>query len=196
MRKAKVTRETNETSIVINLDLDGSGVADISTGIGFFDHMLNQLARHGLFDVSVQAKGDLHIDPHHTVDDVGICLGKAFLEALGDMKGINRYGQAVVPLDEALVEAVVDVSGRPYLVFEVELASTRVGEFDAELAEEFFQAFAVNSRTTVHALLRHGKNTHHCVEALFKAWARALRSAVTLDARVTDVPSTKGILEK
>jgi imidazoleglycerol-phosphate dehydratase len=195
VRKATVTRETNETSITLTLDLDGTGTADISTGVGFFDHMLNQLARHGLFDLQVQAKGDLHIDPHHTVEDVGICLGKAFLEALGDMKGLTRYGQAVVPLDEALVEVVVDVSGRPYLVFDVELPPTRVGEFDTELAEEFFRAFAVNSRTTVHALLRHGKNTHHCIEALFKAWARSLRNAVALDARVVDVPSTKGMLE-
>ncbi|MBI3119436.1 MAG: imidazoleglycerol-phosphate dehydratase HisB, partial [Candidatus Hydrogenedentes bacterium] len=181
--------------IALSLSLDGEGNSDIQTGVGFFDHMLTHVARHGLFDLQVKAQGDLHIDAHHTVEDVGICLGKAFLEAVGVPQGIQRYGHAVVPMDEALAEAAVDFSGRPFLVFQADLPHGRLGDFDVELAEEFFRAFAVNSRVTLHLMVRHGKNTHHCVEGLFKAFGRALRATVTLDPRVKGVPSTKGMLE-
>ena len=178
------------------MNLDGKGEADIDTGIGFFDHMLHHVARHGLFDVRVRGKGDLHVDPHHTVEDVGICLGKAFLDAVGEPKGLVRFGHAVVPMDEALAEVAVDFSGRPYLVFDAALPQKMLGEFDVELAEEFMQAFAVNARITLHVVLRFGKNTHHCVEAIFKALGRALAVALAIDARYGDVPSTKGMLEK
>jgi len=196
VRQAEVVRKTNETDIELTVNLDGSGRAEIDTGVGFFDHMLAHVARHGLFDLTVVAKGDLEVDEHHTIEDVGICLGKAFLKALGNAKGIARFGHAVVPMDEALAEVAVDMSGRPFLVFEAELKGRRVGAFDAELTEEFLQAFAVHSRTTLHVLLRSGSNVHHCVEALFKAFGRALDRAVALDPRVADVPSTKGMLEK
>lgn len=196
MRTASLERKTAETDIRVALNLDGSGKAAISTEIGFFDHMLNHLARHGLFDLEVDADGDLHIDPHHTVEDVGICLGKAFLDAVGDPAGLTRYGHAVVPMDEAMAEVAVDFSGRPFLVFQAELPFGRVGEFDTELTEEFLRAFSVNARMTVHVVLRHGKNAHHCIEAIFKAFARALRQALTVDPRVQGVPSTKGMLEK
>jgi len=195
MRTANITRETKETRISVTVNLDGTGTGQIGTGVGFFDHMLDHIARHGLFDLEIKAEGDLHIDPHHTVEDVGICLGKAFLKAVGEPKGLTRYGHAVVPMDEALAEVTVDFSGRPFLVFAAELPKARLGEFDAELAEEFLQAFCVQSRTTVHADLRRGRNLHHCIEALFKALGRALRQAVTLDPRVKSVPSTKGMLE-
>lgn len=195
MRTAQIRRETNETQINVTLNLDGSGKSEINTGIGFFDHMLTHLARHGLFDLQVQATGDLHIDDHHTVEDVGICLGKAFLQALGDMKGITRYGHAVTPMDETLAEAALDMSGRPFFHFEAAFQAEKIGAFDTELVEEFFRAFAVNSRMTLHLVLRHGSNAHHIAEGLFKAWARALRQAVTLDPRVKEVPSTKGMLE-
>jgi len=194
-REAHIERETGETRVSVTANLDGSGQSTIETGIGFFDHMLTQIARHGLVDLKVQASGDLHVDPHHTVEDVGICLGKAVLEAVGEPVGLQRYGHSVVPMDEALAEAALDFSGRPVLVFQAALPGARVGEFDAELTEEFFQAVAVNSRTTLHLMLRHGKNTHHCVEALFKAYARALRQAVTTDPRVSGVPSSKGMLQ-
>ena len=195
MRTATLERNTNETKIKVSLNLDGTGKAEVSTGVGFIDHMLAQIARHGLFDLTVQADGDLHIDPHHTVEDVGICLGKVFLEALGEPVGITRYGQGIVPMDEALGEAAVDVSGRPYLVFNAEIPGERVGQFDTELTEEFFRAFAVNARITLHLSLRYGTNSHHAIEALFKAAARALRQAVSIDPRVQGVPSTKGMLE-
>lgn len=195
MRKGEVARKTKETEISVSLDLDGEGRSTISTGVGFFDHMLTHLAKHSLFDVEVQAQGDLEIDGHHTVEDVGICLGQAFLKALGEPVGITRYGRAAVPMDEVLAEAAVDVSGRPYLVFHGDLPRTKVGEFDAELAREFFQAFAMNSRITLHLNLRYGSNAHHCIEGLFKAFARALREAVAQDPRVKGVPSTKGMLE-
>jgi imidazoleglycerol-phosphate dehydratase len=195
MRTATLERNTNETKIKVSLNLDGTGKAEVSTGVGFFDHMLAQIARHGLFDLTVQADGDLHIDPHHTVEDVGICLGKVFLEALGEPVGITRYGHGIVPMDEALGEAAVDVSGRPYLVFNAEIPGERVGQFDTELTEEFFRAFAVNARITLHLSLRYGTNSHHAIEALFKAAARALRQAVSIDPRVQGVPSTKGMLE-
>ncbi|MDP7638184.1 MAG: imidazoleglycerol-phosphate dehydratase HisB [Candidatus Hydrogenedentes bacterium] len=195
MRKGEIARSTKETEISVSVDLDGEGRSDISTGVGFLDHMLTHLSKHGLFDVTVQAKGDLEIDGHHTVEDVGICLGQAFLQALGEPVGISRYGRATVPMDEALSEAVVDVSGRPYLVFNADLPAPKVGEFDVELAREFFQAFTMNSRVTLHMNLRYGSNVHHSIEGLFKAFARALREAVAPDPRVKGVPSTKGTLQ-
>ena len=195
MRQATIERNTAETQITATVSVDGTGVSDVKTGVGFFDHMLTHLARHGLFNLDVAAQGDLEIDPHHTVEDVGICLGKAFLQALGDMKGLARFGHAVVPMDEALADATVDLSGRPFLVFDAELPCGKAGEFDSELAEEFFRAFAVNCRATLHISLRAGANLHHCIEGIFKAFARALDQATRLDPRVTGVPSTKGVLE-
>jgi imidazoleglycerol-phosphate dehydratase len=195
MRRAELTRETGETSIRVSVDLDGEGRAEVATGVGFFDHMLTHLARHSLMNISVAAEGDLHVDAHHTVEDVGICLGKAFVQALGEPKGLVRYGRALVPMDEALAEAAIDISGRPFLAFRAELPGSRVGRFDAELAEEFFRAFAVNGRITLHVNLRYGSNLHHCIEGIFKAVARALGEAVRLDPRVKGVPSTKGMLE-
>lgn len=195
-RRARIARETKETKIEVDLLLDGAGQSEINTGVGFMDHMLTHVARHGLFDLNVRAKGDLEVDAHHTVEDVGICLGKAFAEAVGDGRGLTRFGHAVVPMDETLAEAAVDFSGRPFLMFDARFAATRVGEFDVELVEEFFRAFAVNSRVTLHVVLRYGSNVHHAVEGIFKAFARALRSAVAIDARVEGVPSTKGMIEK
>lgn len=195
MRRAEVQRATKETNISLSVAIDGNGTAEIDTGVGFFNHMLDLLARHGLFDINIVAKGDLHIDSHHTVEDVGICLGKAMLEAVGVPKGIRRYGHAVVPMDEALADVAVDFSGRPFLVFNAELPAARLGEFDLELAREFMQAFAVNARITLHVNLRYGQNTHHCIEGIFKALAQALRQALELDPRNTGIPSTKGMLE-
>lgn len=195
MRTAELARKTAETDITVRVNLDGTGQADVDTGIGFFDHMLTHLARHGMFDIKVHAKGDLHIDAHHTVEDVGICLGKAFLDALGDMKGLVRYGHAVIPMDEVLAEVAIDVSGRPFLVFQADMPPVQVGQFDAQLAEEFFRAFAVNSRSTLHVILRHGSNVHHCIEGMFKAFARSLDRATSMDGRHSDIPSTKGMLE-
>jgi len=195
LRKSKINRKTKETQIAVSLVVDGKGQAEVNTGVGFFDHMLNHLARHGMMDIAVAAKGDLHIDPHHTVEDVGICLGKALLEAIGDAKGMTRFGHAVVPMDEALAEAAVDISGRPFLSFNADLPRGRVGEFDVELTEEFLRALSVNARMTVHIVLRYGKNAHHCIEAIFKAFARALGEALRNDPRVNGVPSTKGMLE-
>lgn len=195
MRRAQLERSTNETAISIAVAIDGEGTSDIETGVGFFDHMLDHLARHGLFDLTVKAKGDLHIDAHHTVEDVGICLGKAFLEAVGVPKGIRRYGHAVVPMDEALAEVAVDFSGRPFLVFNADLPKGSLGNFDIELAQEFMQAFAVNGRLTLHVNLRYGTNTHHCIEGIFKALAQALRQALEMDPRNSGIPSTKGMLE-
>jgi len=194
MRQAEIKRETKETSIEVVLELDGGGNADVETGIGFFDHMLTSLARHGLFDLTVAARGDLEVDDHHTVEDVGICLGKVFAKAVGDASGIVRFGHAVIPMDEAMAEAAVDVSGRPFLVYQASYPRGRTGEFDAELVEEFLRAFAVNANITLHVVLRHGSNVHHCIEAIFKALARALAAAVRKDPRVTGVPSTKGSL--
>ncbi len=195
MRSGKIKRKTAETQIEVTVVIDGQGRAEVDTGIGFFDHMLHHLARHGLFDIRVRAKGDLHIDPHHTVEDVGICLGKAFLEAAGDGRGLVRFGHAAAPMDEALAEAAVDFSGRPFLHFEANLPQGRVGEFDIELTEEFLRAFSVNARMTLHIVLRHGRNAHHCIEGIFKAFARALGEALRQDPRVKDIPSTKGMLE-
>ena len=194
-RQADITRSTRETDIQVRLNLDGSGNAEIETGSGFFDHMLTHLAKHGLFDVTVRAKGDLEVDSHHTVEDIGICLGKAFAQAIGDAAGLSRFGHAVVPMDEALAEVAVDFSGRAFLMFDAAFARERVGAFDAELVEEFFRAFAVNSRTTLHVILRRGENVHHSIEGVFKAFARALSEAVRINPRVGGVPSTKGMLE-
>ncbi|HEX6925086.1 MAG TPA: imidazoleglycerol-phosphate dehydratase HisB [Longimicrobiaceae bacterium] len=196
-RAAERSRDTRETKIQARVELDGSGTADVQTGIGFFDHMLQALARHGMFDLFVRCDGDLHIDGHHTVEDVGIVLGGAFAEALGDKRGIVRYADATVPLDEALVRAVVDVSGRPFLHFDVPVppGQPRIGDFDAALSGEFWRAFATESRITLHLDAIRGANAHHLVEATFKAAARALDRATSIDPRRADaVPSTKGVL--
>ncbi len=195
MRTAKISRKTKETDIVAAVTLDGVGKAEISTGIGFLDHMLTQLARHSLIDISVKAKGDLHIDQHHTTEDVGIALGQAVAKALGDRAGIARYGDVHLPMDEALTRCAVDVSGRPYLVWKVAFSRPKVGDFDTELFKEFFQAFAQNGGLTLHVENLYGENNHHIAETCFKALARALRAAVALDPRQGDrVPSTKGSL--
>ena len=195
MRTASVSRATAETDIQLEINLDGEGTSDVSTGNGFFDHMLTHIAKHGLIDLKVTAKGDHHIDAHHTVEDVGICLGKAFAEALGKAEGISRYGHACVPMDETLAEASIDVSGRPFLVFNADIPKVSLNGFDAELCEEFMRAFAMNSRCTLHINLRYGTNVHHMLEGIYKAFARAIRAAVANDPRVKGVPSTKGHLE-
>jgi imidazoleglycerol-phosphate dehydratase len=194
-RVATVQRDTAETQISVRINLDGTGSASLSTGIGFFDHMLDQIARHGLIDLDIQAKGDLHIDGHHTVEDVGITLGQAFAQAVGDKKGLRRYGHAYVPLDEALSRVVVDFSGRPGLHMRVPFKSGMVGEFDTQLAFEFFQGFVNHAGVTLHIDNLHGENAHHQAETVFKAFARALRMALERDARMGDtIPSTKGSL--
>jgi imidazoleglycerol-phosphate dehydratase len=195
-RRAEISRETSETAITVALGLDGEGRADIATGIGFLDHMLTALARHGLFDLKVQAKGDLHIDFHHTTEDVGIVIGQCLRQALGDKRGIRRYGAAVIPMDEALAEAAVDISGRPFLAWSVTFAQPKIGEMDTELFEEFFRALAFNAGITLHVSQKSGTNAHHVAEACFKALARALREAVEPDPRaIGAIPSTKGVLE-
>ena len=195
-RRAEISRETSETAIIVALGLDGEGRADIATGIGFLDHMLTALARHGLFDLKVQAKGDLHIDFHHTTEDVGIVIGQCLRQALGDKRGIRRYGAAVIPMDEALAEAAVDISGRPFLAWSVSFAQPKIGEMDTELFEEFFRALAFNAGITLHVTQKAGTNAHHVAEACFKALARALREAVEPDPRaISAIPSTKGVLE-
>jgi imidazoleglycerol-phosphate dehydratase len=195
-RRAEISRETSETAIMVALGLDGEGRADIATGIGFLDHMLTALARHGLFDLKVQAKGDLHIDFHHTTEDVGIVIGQCLRQALGDKRGIRRYGAAVIPMDEALAEAAVDISGRPFLAWSVSFAQPKIGEMDTELFEEFFRALAFNAGITLHVTQKSGTNAHHVAEACFKALARALREAVEPDPRaIGAIPSTKGVLE-
>jgi imidazoleglycerol-phosphate dehydratase len=194
-RTAEVTRNTAETQITVRLDLDGSGKAKLSTGIGFFDHMLDQIARHGLIDLEVDARGDLHIDGHHTVEDVGITFGQAVAKAVGDKKGIRRYGHAYVPLDEALSRVVIDFSGRPGLVMNVPFKSGMIGSFDTQLAHEFFQGFANHAFVTLHIDNLRGENAHHQCETVFKAFARALRAALELDPRAAGtIPSTKGSL--
>lgn len=194
-RIAQLARTTTETDIALTLCLDGTGKADIATGIGFLDHMLTALARHGMFDLTIRAKGDLHIDFHHTTEDVGIVLGRAFAQALGEKRGIRRFGQALVPMDEALAEAAVDISGRGLLVWDVSFERPKIGEMDTELFEEFFRAFASNAALTLHITRRAGHNAHHVAEACFKSAARALRMATEADPRVGDaIPSTKGSL--
>jgi imidazoleglycerol-phosphate dehydratase len=194
-RKADVTRNTAETKIRVALDLDGSGVAKLSTGIGFFDHMLDQIARHGLIDLEIDAKGDLHIDGHHTVEDVGITFGQAVAKAVGDKKGIVRYGHAYVPLDEALSRVVIDFSGRPGLHMRVDFKAGMIGTLDSQLVYEFFQGFANHALVTLHIDNLHGDNAHHQCETIFKAFARALRMALAIDPRAAGViPSTKGSL--
>ena len=195
-RRAEISRETSETAITVALGLDGEGRADIATGIGFLDHMLTALARHGLFDLTVRAKGDLHIDFHHTTEDVGIVIGQCLRQALGDKRGIRRYGAAIIPMDEALAEAAVDISGRPFLAWSVSFAQPKIGEMDTELFEEFFRALAFNAGITLHVTQKAGTNAHHVAEACFKALARALREAVEPDPRaIGAIPSTKGVLE-
>ena len=195
MRTAEITRTTVETDITLSLNLDGTGSADLTTGIGFLDHMLTALARHALFDLTVHAQGDLHIDDHHTTEDIGIVLGQAFARAIGDKRGIRRYGQALVPMDEALIEAAIDISGRPFLAWDVSFTTSKIGEFDTELFEEFFRAFAMNALLTLHVTQKAGRNAHHVAEGCFKALARALRMAVEADPRTAGVvPSTKGSL--
>lgn len=195
MRQAKITRDTSETSISVDVNLDGTGIYDVETGVGFFGHMLEQLARHSLMDITVRAKGDLHIDDHHTVEDTGIALGQAMVQALGDKRGIVRYGACLLPMDDALVRAALDLSGRPYLVWNVDMPSAKIGTFDTELVREFFQALSTHGGITLHVDALHGINSHHIAEATFKAVARSLRDALETDPRKADaVPSTKGTL--
>lgn len=193
-RTATIDRATAETQVHLELNLDGTGRSQILTGVGFLDHMLDLFARHGAFDLRVEATGDLQVDDHHTVEDVGICLGQAVSQALGDKAGIRRYGHFTLPMEETLVTVATDLSGRYFLVFQADMPSAKIGTFDSELIEDFWQAMAANARCNLHVLLHHGRNTHHISEAIFKAAARALRMAVELDPRVTSVPSTKGTL--
>ena len=195
MRSATITRTTAETKITVKVDLDGTGSYDNQTGVGFFDHMLDQLARHSLIDMTVRCEGDLHIDDHHTVEDVGIALGQALTQAMGDKRGIVRYGACLLPMDDALVRAALDLSARPFLVWNVTMPTAKVGTFDTELVREFFQAFSTHGGITLHVDLLHGVNSHHIAEAAFKAVARGLRDALEVDPRKGDaIPSTKGAL--
>ena len=193
-RTAEIRRVTKETQITLAVDLDGSGTSQLATGIGFFDHMLNLLSRHSMIDLRVEATGDLHVDAHHTVEDVGICLGKALAQALGDKASIRRYGWATLPMDEALVTAAVDLSGRAFCVWQVELPSELLGTFSTPLAEEFWRAASSSGALNLHVVRHHGRNAHHVIEAVFKAIARALRQAVEPDPRAGGIPSTKGVL--
>jgi imidazoleglycerol-phosphate dehydratase len=193
-RTAAIRRSTTETTIELSLDLDGAGRAEVATGVGFFDHMLTHVARHGLFDLAVKAEGDLHIDAHHTVEDVGICFGQALKEALGTKAGIRRYGDCTLPMDETLVTAAVDLSGRPFFAWRVEAPNELLGTFSSQLGEEFWRAVANAGAFNLHVLGHYGRNTHHILEAVFKATARALRQAVEPDPRSQAVPSTKGVL--
>ena len=193
-RTANITRKTKETKIRVKLDLDGSGQCSLNTSVGFLDHMLTLLAAHGSFDLELKGEGDLWVDQHHTVEDIGICLGQAFAECLGDRKGIRRYGHQLVPMDEALAGVAVDLSNRPYLVYNVPGLSERVGEFETALIQEFFRAFVVKAGVTMHVNVPYGENSHHIIEAVFKAWARSMRQACQVQADVDAVPSTKGVL--
>ena len=195
MRQAKITRKTAETNISVEIDLDGTGAYNNQTGVGFFDHMLDQLSRHALVDMTIRAEGDLHIDDHHTVEDTGIALGQALATAVGQKTGIRRYGACLLPMDDALVRAALDLSGRPFLVWNVDLPTAKIGTFDTELVREFFQAFSTHAGLTLHVDALHGVNSHHIAEAAFKAVARSLRDALEVDPRRADaVPSTKGML--
>ncbi|MEO0389792.1 MAG: imidazoleglycerol-phosphate dehydratase HisB [Pseudomonadota bacterium] len=195
MRRATLTRQTAETEITVEVNLDGTGAYDNQTGIGFFDHMLDQLARHALIDMTVRCAGDLHIDDHHSVEDVGIALGQALTQALGDKRGIVRYGSCLLPMDDALVRCALDLSGRPFLIWNVDLPTPKIGTFDTELVREFFQAFSTHGGITLHVDMLHGLNSHHIAEAAFKAVARALRTALETDPRTASaIPSTKGTL--
>ncbi len=195
MRQASVERKTKETSIKVSVNLDGTGRYAVATGIGFLDHMLEQLSRHSLMDLTVEAKGDIHIDFHHTTEDVAICIGEAVAKALGDRKGIGRYGSGVIPMDETLTEVAIDLSNRPYLIWKVAFSKPKLGEMDTELFKEWFQAFAQAAGATLHVWNKYGENNHHIVESCFKGLARALRQAVEIDPRKADaVPSTKGVL--
>jgi imidazoleglycerol-phosphate dehydratase len=194
VRKATIERKTNETNIALHVCLDGSGQAAVQTGVGFLDHMLQLLARHAVIDLSVQAEGDLAVDQHHTVEDVGICLGLAVRQALGDKQGIRRYGHFMLPMDEVLVSAAVDLSGRAFLVFRAEIPAARIGDFDSELVEDFWQAFAHHALCNLHVQAHYGRNSHHIAEAIFKCTARALRMALETDPRMPGIPSTKGSL--
>ncbi len=193
-RTAELRRETGETQITLKLRLDGSGQSTVRTGVGFLDHMLTLLAKHSLIDLEVDAVGDLHVDAHHTVEDIGICLGKALVQALGDKSGIRRYGHFTLPMDETLVTSAIDLSGRSFCVWNVDVPAEMLGTFNAPLAEEFWRAVAGSGLLTLHVVCHHGKNSHHMIEAVFKATARALRQAVEIDPRMTGVPSTKGVL--
>jgi imidazoleglycerol-phosphate dehydratase len=196
MRKASLDRKTTETQIAVSINLDGTGAYDVKSGVGFLDHMLELLARHSLIDIKVRAKGDTHIDFHHTTEDIGIALGQAFAKALGNRKGIRRYADCLLPMDEALTRAAIDVSGRPYLIWKVEFSRPKIGEFDTELVREWFQAFAMNAGVTLHVETLHGDNCHHIAETCFKALARVLRGAIEIDLRQKDrIPSTKGSLK-
>lgn len=194
MRSATIERNTQETQIQASLSLDAGDMRAVVTGIGFFDHMIDLFGKHGFMNIALNCKGDTEVDAHHTVEDVGIVLGEAFHEALGDKSGIRRYGIAILPMDEAAVEALVDISGRPYLRFDAQLPHESIGSFDAQLLEEFFRAFAMNARLTLHISLRYGRNLHHIAEAMFKAVARALAEGYALDERANGVPSTKGLI--
>lgn len=195
MRSATITRNTAETQISVTIDLDGTGQYDNQTGVGFFDHMLDQLSRHSLIDMTIRAAGDYHIDDHHTVEDTGIALGQAIVQAVGDKKGINRYGSCLLPMDDALVRAALDISARPFLVFNLDMPTQKIGNFDTELVREFFQALSTHAGLTVHIDQLHGLNSHHIAEAAFKSVARALRQAVEIDPRMSQaLPSTKGAL--
>ena len=195
MRKGANSRKTNETAIDVEVDLDGSGASRIATGVGFFDHMLDQLARHSLIDITVSAAGDLHIDDHHTVEDVGIALGQAIRQALGDKRGLARYADSLLPMDETLTRVAIDVSGRPFLVFRTTFPTAKIGTFDTELVREFFQAFAMNAGVTLHIETLYGLNSHHMAESCFKGVARALGAALAIDPRQAErIPSTKGAL--
>jgi len=193
-RTATVRRETAETQIELQLALDGTGKAQIATGVGFLDHMLALLARHAAMDLAVKAAGDLEVDQHHTVEDVGICLGQALKQALGDKSGIRRFGHFCLPMEEALITSAVDLGGRAYFVFDAQFPTPKIGQFDSELVADFWQALAANALCNLHVIVHHGRNSHHIAEAVFKATARALRMAVEPDPRITDVPSTKGTL--
>ncbi len=193
-RTAKIKRKTAETDIQLTLDIDGSGKSNVATGVGFLDHMLTLLAKHSAFDLDVQAAGDLKVDQHHTVEDVGICLGTALRDTLGDKAGICRYGHFTLPMDEVLVTAAVDLGGRPYFVFKVDFRTGKIGDFDSELVEDFWQAFSTNAAANVHIVSHYGRNSHHLAEGVFKCMAKALRMAVRRDDRISGVPSSKGVL--